>query len=122
MKQRKEHIASAKSFISSAPAAAASSSVEIEPVLLAIQDMMQTDFTIDYLPKVINDLKTIENLSHLNIDEINDALRAKIEKISFDIDQISKESKVAGILAKWIINVKNALELKRSLKLLNWKI
>jgi hypothetical protein len=91
MEQRKDHIADAKSAISgnkSTPAASSS----IEPVLFAIQDIMQTDFTLDYLPKVINDLKTIENLSHLNIDEINYTLREKIEKYSFDIENISKQS------------------------------
>ena len=92
MEQRKELITQAKSAITEKKGAAAAASSEIAPVLLAIQDIMQTDFTVDYLPKVINDLKTIENLSHLNIDEINDALTQKIEKYSFNIENISKES------------------------------
>jgi len=91
MEQRKELITQAKSAISEKKGAAAAAAA-IEPVLLAIQDIMQTDFTVDYLPKVINDLKTIENLSHLNIDEINEALTQKIEKYRFNIENISKES------------------------------
>jgi len=92
MDQRKDLITQAKSAITQKKDSGAETASVIEPVLLAIQDIMQTDFTVDYLPKVINDLKTIENLSHLNIDEINDALTQKIEKYSFDIQNISKES------------------------------
>lgn len=59
---------------------------------MAIQDILQTEFTSDYLPKIIYDLKIIQNLSDLNIDEISDNINQKIEKYNLNIENIEKDS------------------------------